>query len=127
MSHKSEHQQLAHLVELSLQRPVWLHVGQLIDGISDEPLLNANIIFDAHSIRFVGAKDKLPPRDLLPEGQTAPDLSLPHHILLPTLIEAHAHLFLDGAPVNFEQREQYLKESPQWMLARGRNRWPKIL
>ena len=53
-----------------------------------------------------------------------PDAILPHHTLLPSLIEAHAHLFLDGAPVDFAQRDQYLKQPPEYMLARARARWP---
>src|SRR5204862_80098 len=46
---------------------------------------------------------------------------------LPCLIEAHAHLFLDGAPVAFKEREQYLEKHPDELLARGRARWMKIL
>src|SRR4051812_19480697 len=126
MPDKSHHQ-LSHLAELSRQRPVWLHVGHLIDGFSDDDFFNADILFDARQILFVGTHGKTPPAKLLPEGVKTPDLALPDHTLLPCLIEAHAHLFLDGAPVNFEQREQYLKESPAWMLERGRARWPRIL
>ena len=43
------------------------------------------------------------------------------------MIEAHAHLFLDGAPIDPAERENYLKQDPQWMLARARGRWAKIL
>lgn len=110
---------------LSLERPVWLRVGQVIDGTSDAPLRDADVVFDATSIRFVGHH---PGREHLHGEQRTPDAALPDVTLLPCLIEAHAHLFLDGAPVNFQLRDQYLKESSaDSLLARARARWPKIL
>ena len=113
------------LARRSLERPVWLRVGQVIDGVSDAPLRNADVVFDAMSIRFVGHD---PGCEHLRDGQRSPDATLPHVTLLPCLIEAHAHLFLEGAPVCFADRERYLKESSaDVMLARARNRWPKIL
>ena len=113
------------LARLSLERRVWLRVGQVIDGVSDAPLRNADVVFDAQSVRFVGHD---PGREHLRDGQRTPDATLPGKTLLPCLIEAHAHLFLDGAPVCFADRERYLKEStPDAMLTRARNRWPKIL
>jgi imidazolonepropionase-like amidohydrolase len=111
---------LAQLAELSKTRPVCLRVGQLIDGLSDRPLMNADIVFDAMQIRAVAADANIPQR-------SEPDLILSDCTALPCLIEAHAHLFLDGAPVDFQQREQYLKNSPAWMLQRARQRGPKIL
>ncbi|MEA2711529.1 MAG: hypothetical protein QOF78_4130 [Phycisphaerales bacterium] len=108
---------LADLARLSTERPVRLRIGQLIDGVSDHPQRNVDVIFDAMNIVSVHSAAQ----------DANPDAILPDFTLLPCLIEAHAHLFLDGAPVRFELREQYLKESPQWMLARARARWPKIL
>jgi imidazolonepropionase-like amidohydrolase len=115
------------LATRSGRRPVWLRVGALIDGTSGEPHLNADVVFDARHIHWVGTQDKAPPRKVLAEGHDAPDATLPHHTLMPCLIEAHAHLFLDGAPVDGPLREQYLKESSEWMLARAENRWARIL
>ncbi len=116
---------LDELARLSTERPVWLRVGQVIDGVSDAPLRNVDVVFDAMSVRFVGHD---PGREHLREGQRAPDATLQDVTLLPCLIEAHAHLFLDGAPVNFQERDRYLKESTaDTMLARARARWPKIL
>ena len=113
------------LARLSLERPVWLRVGQVVDGTSDGPLRNADVVFDAMSIRFVGHD---PGREHLGDGQRTPDATLPDVTLLPCLIEAHAHLFLDGAPICFADRERYLKETaPDAMLTRARARWPKIL
>src|SRR5688500_19311789 len=112
------------LAHRSTQRPVWLRVGQLIDGVSDHPLRDADIVFDAQEVRFVGQS---PPREMLGEGQRQPDATLPNLTALPCLIEAHAHLFLAGAPVCFKEREQYLEKHPDELLAAGRNRWPKIL
>jgi imidazolonepropionase-like amidohydrolase len=94
-------------------RPVRLRVGKLFDGKSVTP--DADVVFDAKSIHSIGPR----------EGEA--DLELPDVTLLPCLIEAHAHMFLDGAPVCAEPRETYLKESPGWMLRRAGARWPRIL
>ena len=118
---------LPHLARESRRRPVWLRVGRLVDGKSDQPQRDADLVFDARQILFTGAGEGGPKRELLAEGQDEPDLVLPDCTLLPCLIEAHAHLFLDGATVCFEQREHYLKTAPTNLLARARSRWPKIL
>src|SRR3990172_346351 len=118
------------LVRLALEsrkRPVWLRVGQLIDGVSADPLRDANVVFDAQQIRFVGSDGETPDRAHLSPGHSEPDAAFPDATLLPTLIEAHAHLFLDGAPVDFQERDSYLKQPVDWMIARARLRWPKIL
>jgi imidazolonepropionase-like amidohydrolase len=107
---------LARVAELSKQRADCVRVGQLINGLSDWPLKNANLVFDANEIIAIDS-----------DPQRPADLVLDEYTVLPCLIEAHAHLFLDGAPIDFPQREQYLKNSPQWMLERARARWPKIL
>ena len=105
------------LARVSAGRPVWLRVGRLLDGVSAHPRRDVDVVFDARGIISVGTRPDT--------GE--PDAVLPDHTMLPTLIEAHAHLFLDGTPVNFQQREAYLKQSPDWMLNRARSRWPKIL
>jgi imidazolonepropionase-like amidohydrolase len=120
-----DHTRLADLAHQSRTRPIWLQVSQLIDGTSNDPVRDAHLVFRAEEILHASATKPNP--NLLSENQREPDLHLPHHTILPCLIEAHAHLFLDGAPVNFQQRDQYLKESADWMHARARARWPKIL
>ena len=108
---------LSEIARISTERPAWIRIGRLIDGVSDHPRRDVDVVFDAKQILSVGR----------PPESGEPDAILPDHTLLPTLIEAHAHLFLDGASVNFQQRENYLKESAAWMLDRARARWPKIL
>jgi imidazolonepropionase-like amidohydrolase len=110
--------ELDRLADESRRRAVWLRVGRLIDGVSREVMRDVDLVFDAQSIRAVGS----PAAD-----RREPDLVLSDYTVLPCLIEAHAHLFLDGAPVAFEQRAAYLKKPADWMLARARARWPKIL
>jgi imidazolonepropionase-like amidohydrolase len=111
----------------SRERPVWLRVGQLFDGTSDRVFPNADLVFDAHSVRFVGTDGRTPDPQLLKQGRRTPDAVLADYTVLPCLIEAHAHLFLDGAPIDSQEREQYLQRPAEWMLARARGRWPKIL
>ncbi len=110
---------LEHLAKESLKRPVWIRVGQVIDGISREAHKHAHLVFEAKQIIYVGTEP--------PEMKGAADADLPEYTVLPCLIEAHAHLFLDGAPVNLAEREAYLKQPAEWMLERGRARWEKIL
>ncbi|MGD9636478.1 MAG: amidohydrolase family protein [Pirellulales bacterium] len=106
---------------------MWLRVGQLIDGKSRASARNADIVFDADGIRFVGREGEPPSPAFLPDGQDGPDAVLSEMTLLPMLIEAHAHLFLDGAPIDVELRERYLEHPREWMLERSRARWEKIL
>lgn len=117
----------ASLALASRSRPVWVRVGQLIDGVSAAPHRDANIVFDADRIHFVGTNGEMPDSSRLAPGSTTPDAILPNATLLSTLIEAHAHLFLDGAPIDFEDRENYLRHPAGWMLLRARARWPRIL
>jgi imidazolonepropionase-like amidohydrolase len=108
---------LDHLASESRRRPVWLRVGQLFDG--ERILRHADLVFDANSILSAGSGGIA--------SQRAPDATLPDVTVLPCLIEAHAHLFLAGAPVNFKEREAYLESHPDQLLVHARNRWPKIL
>lgn len=115
---ETDSSRLEALARESRRRPVWLRVGQMIDGTSDQPTQDADIVFDA--MQF------LDPREIT-QQRAEPDLFLPHVTALPCLIEAHAHLFLDGAPIDFAQREAFLKQRTEAMLDRARARWPKIL
>lgn len=81
------HATLDRLASLSHRRRVWLRVGRLIDGVSDRPLDNANIVFDAQQVFEVSAESVLPPADGLAPGQREPDAVLPNVTLLPCLIE----------------------------------------
>jgi len=116
--------QLGQLALESKDRPVWLRVGKLIDGVNGKPIQDADLVFNAKEILFVGNQ---PPPELLSPGQNEPDAVLPDRTILPCLVEAHSHMFLDGAPLDFLQRKQYLQQSEDWMLKRARTRWPKIL
>src|SRR5687768_7617105 len=102
MTQTSDLSVIDRLSQDSKYRPVWLRVGQLVDGVSDRPLRDANIVFDVMQIRFVGSE--LPPPEHLAAGANAPDALLSDVTVLPCLIEGHAHLFLAGAPVNFKER-----------------------
>ena len=93
-------------------RRVWLRIGTLLDGVSTRPLRDAHVVYDAREILFVGYDDCPPPVKLLKPEQRQPDLNLPEWTLLPGLIEAHAHLFLEGGELNSEKRNAYLKQSP---------------
>jgi len=67
-----------------------IHVGILIDGVSDTPRRNQVIITRGQRIESVG--DEAGAK--IPEGANAVDLS--HSTVLPGLIDSHTHIFLQG-------------------------------
>ena len=83
------------------------------------------MVYDHKAILFVGAGS--PPPDVLNPGQRAPEADLPEFTLLPGLIEAHAHLFLEGGELNLEKRTAYLKQTPESLLNAARPRLKKLL
>jgi imidazolonepropionase-like amidohydrolase len=107
--------------------PVWLHVGTLLDGTSTTPAHDAHVVYDAAGIRFVGRSGQTPPRDLVRSGQSAPNVSVPDATLLPGLIEAHAHLFLEGGELELEKRAAYLKQDSAGLLAGAMPRLEKLV
>jgi imidazolonepropionase-like amidohydrolase len=108
----------------SNERGVWLRVGTLVDGFSAKPLKDVHVVYDARSIRYVGHS---PPVEVLNPGQSQPDLELRDYTLLPGLIEAHAHLFLDGGELDGEKRKAYLKQTPKALLSAAFNRLEKLV
>ena len=101
----------------SRDRPVWLHVGTLLDGTSTMPRRDAHVVYDAEGIRFVGDSGRTPPASVVRGGQTSPDVSAPDATLLPGLTDAHAHLFLEGGELDFDKRSAYLKQDGAKLLA----------
>src|SRR5450759_5685094 len=99
------------------EHPVWLRVGTLLDGTSAVPLRDTHVVYNRASIQFVGAAGRTPPRELLRPGQNQPDVDASDCTLLPGLIEAHAHLFLEGGELDLEKRAAYIKQSPAELLA----------
>ncbi len=108
-------------------RNVWLRVGTLLDGTSAAPLRDAHVVYNGAGIQFVGGGDRTPPRELLRSDQTKPDVDAPDGTLLPGLIEAHAHLFLEGGELDLEKRSAYLKQSPAELLAAAHTRLAKLV
>lgn len=106
-------------------RRVWLRVGTLLDGVSTKPFYNAHVVYDKNKILF--AEENPPPADLLNAGQRVPDLDLPEFTLLPGLIEAHAHLFLEGGELNLDKRAAYLKQTPEAFLKLAHSRLEKLV
>ena len=107
--------------------PVWLSVGTLLDGTSTAPAKDAHVVYDAAGIRFVGRNGQTPPQELIRPGQTAPDVIAPDATLLPGLIEAHAHLFLEGGELDLEKRATYLKQDSAGLLAAAMPRLEKLV
>ncbi len=118
-------EEILRLPDASRGRAVWLRVGTLLDGVNTTPLKDAHVVYDHRSILFAGADS--PPRDLVPAGRSEPDLDLPEFTLLPGLIEAHAHFFLEGGELDLEKRAAYLEQSPDRLLGQARLRLEKLV
>jgi imidazolonepropionase-like amidohydrolase len=99
----------------------------LLDGVSSAPIRDAHVVYDAEAIRYVAGADAAPPAGLLKPGQQVPDCVLPNHTMLPGLIEAHAHLFLEGGELDLEKRQAYLKKTPIELLTLAKERLEKLL
>jgi imidazolonepropionase-like amidohydrolase len=106
-------------------RRVWLRVGTLLDGIGTSPVRNAHVVYDERVILFVG--ENSPPANLLIPNQHEPNLDLPDFTLLPGLIEAHAHLFLEGTELDLHRRAVWLKQTPEVQLQAARSRLGKLV
>lgn len=111
----------------SKDHPVWLHVGTLLDGTSPTPAKEAHVVYDREGIRFVGRNGQLPPAEMLRAGQTAPDVVAPDATMLPGLIEAHAHLFLEGGELDLGKRAASLKQTPAGLLVAAMPRLEKLV
>ncbi len=107
--------------------PVWLHVGTLLDGTSTTPARDAHVVYDSTGIRFVGRDGQTPPSPALRPGQSAPDMAVPDATLLPGLVEAHAHLFLEGGELDPEKRAAYLQKTPAGLLVEAVPRLEKLV
>jgi len=108
-------------------RSVWLKVGTLIDGENIRPLRNGHIVYDSSSILHVGDGQHPPPRNVVSPGQAKPDLDLPEFFLLPGLVEAHAHLFLEGGELDAEKRAANLKQPHTQLLEAAGRRLEKLI
>ena len=111
----------------SADRRIWLHVGTLLEGSSPTAVRDAHVVYDATRILFVGTEGTRPPADVLNPGQTTPDVAAPDATLLPGLIEAHAHLFLEGGELDFDRRAAYLEQSPAQLLAAAQPRLEQLV
>jgi imidazolonepropionase-like amidohydrolase len=107
--------------------PLWLNIGTLLDGTSTTPSHDAHVVYDGTSIKFVGRAGQTPPAELLRVGQTTPALVAPDATLLPGLIEAHAHLFLEGGELDPEKRSAYIKQDAAGLLASAMPRLEKLV
>jgi imidazolonepropionase-like amidohydrolase len=109
----------------ALDRRIWLRVGTLLDGTSTRPLRNAHVVYDSDQILYVG--EGAPPRESLNPDQNAPDSDLSEYTLLPGLIDAHTHLFLEGGELDLDKRASYLNQLPDELLLHARARLDKIV
>ena len=115
------------LPSLSADESIWLRVGILLDGGSEKPIRKAHVLYNRDAIQFVGDAAHTPPKALLKAGQDEPDFDLPDYTLLPGLIEAHAHLFLEGGALDFAKRKAYLQQNAEDLLTEAHTRLARLV
>ena len=108
-------------------RRVWLRLGTMIDGSGAAPQRDAHVVYSKAGILYAGADT--PPAEMVKSGRTAttPDAELPDYTLLPGLIDAHTHIFLEGGELDLDKRAAFLKQSPEELLELARGRLEKIV
>jgi len=106
---------------------IWLRVGTLLDGTSTTPARDAHVVYNGTAIQFVGREGRTPHRELLRPGQDKPDLDASNCTLLPGLIEAHAHLFLEGGELARDRRAATVKQPAAELLAGAHDRLEKLV
>ena len=106
---------------------IWIRVGTLLNGFSNKAVKNAHIIYNANEILYVDSADNPPPSDLIASGQNQPHLELPDYTLLPGLIDAHAHLFLEGGELDIRKRQAFLQQTPDDLLQSAHKRLEKLI
>lgn len=106
-------------------RRIWLRVGTLLDGVSATPQRDAHVVYDSRQILFAG--EATPPRHLVQDEQATPDAHWPEHTLLPGLIDAHTHLFLEGGELDPGRRAAHLRQSPAEVLEQAQGRLEKLV
>jgi imidazolonepropionase-like amidohydrolase len=107
------------------ERRVWLRVGTLLDGERGAPVREAHVVYDRKTILFVG-KDS-PPADVVNAGQREPDCDLPDYTMLPGLIDAHTHLFLEGGELDEGRRAAYLQQAPEKLMELAQSRLERLV
>ncbi len=113
---------LASRLTASGNGPIWLQLGRLFDGA--EVKRDVHLVYDRSRILHVG---DTPPSGLLRDGRRRPDLELPHHTGLPSLIEAHAHLFLEGGELDPMRRAEQLQRNDATLLAQAIPRLERLV
>ncbi|MDH5399667.1 MAG: amidohydrolase family protein [Cyclobacteriaceae bacterium] len=106
--------------------PMWITVGTLIDG---ETILKgpAHVVFNSRQILYTGSADRLPPRRVLKEGQTACDLILENYTMLPGLTDAHTHILKGGAELDQSKRNAIIKKDFRTLVTEALARAERLI
>lgn len=104
---------------------VWIYVGHLFSGRDTTVWREGHLVYDRS--RIIHA-DTTPPRpELLRPGQNQPDAWLPDFTLLPGLIDAHTHLFLEGGERDPQKRALHLGLPPAEWLTQAEARLARLV
>jgi imidazolonepropionase-like amidohydrolase len=114
---------LAQRLAPQMGEPVWIQVGTLFDG--EQVWRDAHVVYDHCRIRWLGTRS--PDADEVRPQQRAPDVVLPDHLVLPGLVEAHAHFFLEGGEENPARRAEYLQQGDETLRAKAQRRLERLL
>lgn len=93
---------------------VLIHAGRLVDGLAAQPRTDQGILVEGERIAAVG-----PWAEVSARGSGARVIDLGGMTVLPGLIDAHTHVFLQGDITAAEYDDQLLKESIPYRTIRA--------
>jgi imidazolonepropionase-like amidohydrolase len=94
------------MLQTSGQNKVWLKLAKVFDG--EQLRENIHVVYDAQSLLYVGQSAPVMAQEL---RQEQPYFIAEDLVLMPCLLEAHAHLHLLGRELNFDKRKQQQAKS----------------
>ncbi len=109
------------------EHPVlWLKAGRMLDSERRRILSPAHLVYDRTRILYAG---EAPPEPSLWKiaPPAVPDVELPGATLLPGLIDAHTHIFLDGHELDAEKRKAYQNQPAENLLRQAHARADALL
>lgn len=100
----------------------WLQVGQMLVARERRLTEKVHVVYERKGILYCGAQT---PECTL-TGKDKPDVELSAGLLIPPLIDAHTHVFLEGGELDAQKRSAYQTQPPEILLGLARERLMRV-